>query len=306
MSHQPWETALREFSAVSRFRESGGIVTDLDGTAVHEHEGRVAIPHGVAHALSRLSEQGRPIVINTLRFPMSVIGTFGQEWYAITNAPLPLISLNGSLIGHLDQSRSGAIVFEEIEARLLTADEVEEVLTGVEGLISNGVDRLIVFYYPRDWRLGELIWTPVAERAEHVRHKYLSASEVFWGDVDTLRGRLAKCEVCMMFLLVERSQDELMAYQHAKPSSFITTAGTDKRDGLIRLAARLKSDPGDWLGAGDTHMDTFLQDVGLAVHVGHIDLEYRGRIHTIKIRDSLELGTLLFELSDLNTTTAAQ
>ena len=306
MSQQSWESALRAFAAASRFRESGGIITDLDGTAVHEHEGRVAIPHGVAHALSRLSGQGHPIVINTLRFPMSVIGTFGQEWYAITNAPLPLISLNGSLIGYLTESPAGAIEFEEIEACLMTAGEIEEVLTGVEGLIHNGVDRLLVFYYPRDWRLGERIWTPVAERQEHVRHKYLSASEVFCGDVDRLRARLTECEVCMMFLLVEHAQDEMMAYQHIKPSSFITAGGTDKRDGMRRLAAHMRSDVGEWVGAGDTPMDSFLQDVGLAVHVGDIDLEYRGQRQTVKIRNSLELGRLLFELSDLSATTAAE
>ncbi len=39
-----------------------------------------------------------------------------------------------------------------------------------------------------------------------------------------------------MFLLVEHAQDEMMAYQHIKPSSFITAGGTDKRDGMRRLA----------------------------------------------------------------------
>jgi len=44
------------------------------------------------------------------------------------------------------------------------------------------------------------------------------------------------------------------------------------------------------LGAGDTPLDSFLQDVGLAVHVGDIDLEYRGQRQTVKIRNSLELA----------------
>src|SRR5690606_11541232 len=153
MDNQARMEALRDFAATSRFREGGGIVTDLDGTAVHEHEGRIVIPHNVSHALQRLNEQGHPIAINTLRFPMSVIGTFGQEWYAITNAPLPLISLNGSLTGHLTESRTGAIVFEETEACVLSHTEIGQVLTKVEGLISSGLNRLLVFYYPRDWRL---------------------------------------------------------------------------------------------------------------------------------------------------------
>ena len=306
MSDQPWAPALREFAASSRFNDHGGIVTDLDGTAVHEHDGRVAIPHGVSHALSRLSDQGRPIVINTLRFPMSVIGTFGQEWYAITNAPLPLISLNGSLIGHLTESPAGAICFDEIEARVLSPGQIEEVLTSIEEVVRLGVDRVLVFFYPRDWRLGEKIWTPLAEHVQHVRHKYLSATEVFCGDGERLRTRLAECEICMLFVLVERAGDELMAYQHTKPSDFITGAGTDKRDGMRRLAARMGTEVGEWLGAGDTPMDTFLQDVGLAVVVGGLDLDYHGRHQTVRIRDSLELGALLFELSSLSQLKAAE
>jgi hypothetical protein len=299
MDNQAWMEALRDFAATSRFREGGGIVTDLDGTAVHEHEGRIVIPHNVSHALQRLNEQGHPIAINTLRFPMSVIGTFGQEWYAITNAPLPLISLNGSLIGNLKESASGSILFEETEAHVLSNDDIEEVLTGVEGLISNGVNQLLVFYYPRDWRLGELVWTPDCDRVEHVRHKYLSASDAFCGDVDRLRRRLAECEICMMFLLVEQPFDHLMAYQHIKPSSFITSNGIDKLDGLQRFAARNGIDPADWLGAGDSPMDNFLRDVGLAVHVGATPLEFHVQRKTVKVRDSLEFGDVLAALSQL-------
>lgn len=306
MSGEPWREALRDFASSSRFRNGGGIVTDLDGTAVHEHEGRVTIPHGVSHALERLSEQGHPIVINTLRFPMSVIGTFGQEWYAITNAPLPLISLNGSLTGHLTESRTGAIVFEETEACVLSHTEIGQVLTKVEGLISSGLNRLLVFYYPRDWRLGEVVWTPDCERMAHVRHKYLSASEVLCGDIERLRRRLMQRDMCMVFLLVEHPRDELMAYQHVRPSDFITSANVDKRDGLCRLAAHMGADPADWLGAGDTPMDNFLQDVGLAVHVGPIELAYSGRRHTASIRDSIELGVLLNELSRVDEKAAAE
>lgn len=293
-----WLKAVRDFAASSQFRESGGIITDLDGTAVHEREGEVVIPHVVSHALKRLREQGHPIAINTLRFPMSVISTFGQEWYAITNAPLPIVTLNGSLIGHLKEGPSGAIVFEEIDARVLSAAEVEGVLTGVDGLISNGIDRLLVFYYPRDWRLGECVWTPVCDRLEHVRQKYLSASEISCGDVDLLRRRLMRSEICMMFLLVEQPLDNLMAYQHVKPASFITSGEIDKREGMKRLAARMGIDPAHWVGAGDTPMDNFLEDVGLAVHVGQWDLKYRGRQQTAKVRNSLEFGQLLFALSE--------
>ena len=300
MSGEPWKDALREFTASSRFQDGGAIVTDLDGTAVHEHEGRITIPHGVSHALERLSEQGHPIIINTLRFPLSVIGTFGQEWYAITNAPLPLISLNGTLIGYLTECSTGGIAFEETEACVLSSAETDEVLTNVEWLMSCGLDKVLVFYYPRDWRLGECVWTPVCDRVAHVRHKYLSASEVFCGSIDRLRQRLTGRDVCMVFLLIEHRQDELMAYQHVQPSSFLTPAGVDKRDGLRRLAGRASADPADWLGAGDTLMDNFLEDVGFAVHVGRTELPFLGRRQTAKIQSSIELGSLLNELAYLD------
>lgn len=298
MHDNAWLEAVQDFAASSRFRESGGVITDLDGTAIHEHEGQVVIPDAVSHALTRLREQGHPIAINTLRFPMSVIRTFGRAWYAITNAPLPIVTLNGSLIGYLKESSSGAIVFEEIDARVLCTAEVEDILAGIESLISNGIDRLLVFYYPRDWRLGECIWTPLCDRLTHVRQKYLSASEVFCGSVDLLRRRLTKHDVCMMFLLVEQPLDNLMAYQHVKPANFITSGGIDKREGMNRLAAHLAINPLHWVGAGDTPMDNFLEDVGLAVHVGQWELAYQGRHRTAKVRNSLELGQLLFVLAE--------
>lgn len=305
MRGEPWKDALCDFAASSRFRNGGAIVTDLDGTAVHEHEGRITIPHGVSHALERLSEQGHGIVINTLRFPMSVIGTFGQEWYSITNAPLPLICLNGSLTGHLTESPTGAIVFEETEACVLSPAAIGGVLTRVEDLLGSGLNRLLVFYYPRDWRLGESVWTPDCEREAHVRHKYLSASEVLCGDIETLRRRLTERDICMVFLLIEHPRDELMAYQHIRPSSFITGNDVDKRDGLRRLAARMGANPADWLGAGDTPMDNFLQDVGLAVHVGATEIPFNGRHRTAKIRNSVELGALLMQLAHIGEKTAA-
>ena len=87
---------LLDFHRRSGFAERGGVVTDLDGTAVHEREGRVLIADPVAEGLRELAMQGRPVVLNTLRFPRNVIDTFGRVWSAITSEPLPLVSLNGS------------------------------------------------------------------------------------------------------------------------------------------------------------------------------------------------------------------
>ncbi len=292
---------LRSFLSGSRFAETGAVVTDLDGTAVHEFEGRVTIPASVSHGLKAIIEGGRrPVVLNTLRFPLNVIQTFGREWYDITSAPLPLVSLNGSISGYLTEAGDGAIRFEEIDAFTLPPPEIEEVLSGVEGLVENGIDDLLVFHYARDWTKGESIWTPLSERVAHVRDKYRSASQVESGPVAGLRDTLLSQDTCMIFLLVEIPEDRRMAYQQgANPTRFITRKGVDKLFGARAVAARLGFELDQSVGSGDTPMDTFLSGCGLAVHVGALDLELKGLLGTLRIGTSHDLGDLLFRLADL-------
>jgi hypothetical protein len=90
------EDHLRQFLRQSTYASHGGVITDLDGTIVHEDRGRVYIPEPVEFALKELYDLGRPLIINTMRFPLSVIRTFGKEWYAIANSPIPTVTLNGS------------------------------------------------------------------------------------------------------------------------------------------------------------------------------------------------------------------
>lgn len=293
------DRSLRDFVEASRFREAGAIVTDLDGTAVLEFEGRVVIPDAVSHSLKRLRDQGRPVILNSLRFPQNVIRTFGREWYAISNAPLPLVSLNGGIIGHLVEPSEGPVTFEEIRAFPLSAAEIDEVLVGVEGLVEGGIDDLVLFHYPRDWTQGELIWTPTPDKVPEVRAKYLSATRVESSSIGALRDELHAQDICMIFLLVNAEEDRLMAYQHAKRSHFVTRTGIDKLSGLEALASHLGLDLAHAVGAGDTPMDSFLKGVGLAVHVGGLDLEYKGLTGTVKVANSLELGELLTRLGDL-------
>lgn len=290
---------LRAFLAETDFAGAGAVVTDLDGTAVHEFDGRIVIPDLVACGLKRLNDLGRPIVLNTLRFPLNVIRTFGREWYTITNAPLPLVSLNGGVVGYLREDAAGEIVFEELDAFPLEAEEIDEVLTGVRGLLENGVDELLVFYYTRDWMIGETIWTPVEGKIPHLREKYKSASSVVSVTLEDLRESLMAQDICMIFLLVEAPQDRLMAYQHVKRSNFATRRGVDKLSGVRAIAERLGVDLQASVGCGDTQMDSFLSGVGLAVHVGSRDLEYKGLLRTVKIESSQELGELLFRLGGL-------
>jgi hydroxymethylpyrimidine pyrophosphatase-like HAD family hydrolase len=293
------ENALKQFFIQSRFAESGAVITDLDGTAVHEEHGRIYIPEPVEFGLKALYEAGRPVILNSLRFPLSVMRTFGKEWLAIANAPIPVVSMNGSQIGYVTRDEKDELCFEEIDAFPLEKTDIEEVLVGVEGLLAGGVREVLMFYYPRDWRMGEIIWTPVAEKVIHVKEKYTSASSVTAVEIEKLREQLLAEEICMIFLLVERPSDELMAYQHSKPSSFFTRKNVDKLTGTQEIAARLGVDLTHSVGAGDTPMDSFLSGVGLSVQVGGRDLEFRGLHSTVKLKDSFELGDFLFTLAGL-------
>ncbi|HEU4435755.1 MAG TPA: HAD hydrolase family protein [Pyrinomonadaceae bacterium] len=292
------ETKLQEFIHQSTFATSGAVVTDLDGTAVHEFQGRTIIPKAVEFGLMRHYESGRPLILNSLRFPLSVIRTFGQDWYKLSNAPIPTVTLNGSLMGFIKQTPEAELVFEEAAAFPLTADEIREALKGVQGLLDGGIKNVLVFYYPRDWRIGEAIWTPVPENIIAVKEKYSSASAVTAVEFPKLQEQMVAEEICMIFLLVDVPEDQLMAYQHTKRSNFITHKGVDKLLGAQTMAKLLNCDLRQCLGAGDTELDNFLNGVGLALIVGNQDLKFRGLIDTVRLRDSDELGSLLFRAAE--------
>src|SRR5689334_8692513 len=95
------ENVLKDFVQRSNFTTKGGIITDLDGTAVHEEKGRIYIPEPVEYGLKAIYKAGRPVILNSLRFPLSVMRTFGKEWLAIANAPIPVVSMNGSQTGYV-------------------------------------------------------------------------------------------------------------------------------------------------------------------------------------------------------------
>jgi len=290
---------LRQFLVESSFMAQGAVVTDLDGTIVHEDQGKIRIPVPVEAALKEIYNLGRPLLLNTLRFPLSVIRTLGPEWYRLAGNPIPLVTLNGSQIGFITMTDQKELIFEEIAAFSLKKSEIEEVLTGVHGLLSGGIRDILVFYYPRDWRIGEVIWTPVPEKVTAVREKYTSASSVTAVEFEKLRTQLKREEICMMFLLINVPEDKLMAYQHTKRSNFFTSSGIDKLSGARNLAAHLGVDLTHSIGAGDTEMDQFLKGVGLAIVVGNEKLGLRGLRHTIQLQNVLELGALLFRLVEL-------
>lgn len=293
---------LQHFFNQSQFAERGGIITDLDGTAIHEYQGRYLIPQSVELGLKKIYDLGRPVVINTLRFPLSVMRTFGKEWYTISNAPIPTVLMNGSQLGYIIQDESGKQVYQELAAYPVSETEIREVLTIVKKFAAEKVDDLLVFFYPRDWQKGEWIWTPTKERIESVQQKYLSASAVTSGNVALLEEKLREEDVCMIFLLIDLPQDKLMAYQHTKRSNFFTYKGVDKKYGTEQIAELLNFDLMHSLGAGDSEMDTFLSAVGQAVHVGNPFLAHEGLLPSIKVKGSTELGELLFELAAMQKT----
>jgi hydroxymethylpyrimidine pyrophosphatase-like HAD family hydrolase len=242
---------------------------------------------------------GRPIIINTLRFPLSVIHTFGKEWYTISNAPIPVVLLNGSQLGYIVQSPDGSFGFEQRVSFTLTEKEIDNVLQGVSKLLGGGINNLVFFYYPEDWTKGEIIWTPDEKRISKLKQKYLSASSVISTDITELRNTLLSQKLCMIFLLIEENTDKLMAYQHSKKSNFFTTAGVDKLSGTREMAMQLGVDLAHSIGAGDTAMDNFLQGVGLSVHVGNRNLPFKGSADTIKLPGFTEFGQLLFHFAAL-------
>ncbi len=293
------ESKLRKFVEQSTFATSGSVVTDLDGTAVHEFQGKIIIPKEVELGLMHHYESGRPLMINSLRFPLSVIRTFGQDWYKLSNAPIPTVTLNGSLMGFIKKTTEAELVFEEAVAFPLTADEIREALKGVKGLLDGGIKNILVFYYPRDWRIGEVIWTPVPENIITVKEKYLSASAVTAVEFPKLEEQMLAEDVCMIFLLIDAPEDQLMAYQHTKRSNFITHKDVDKLSGAHAMAEVLGVELRQSLGAGDTELDNFLEGVGLASIVGNKELKFRGQVETVRLKNSQELGDLLFRAAAL-------
>jgi hypothetical protein len=284
---------LHRFLVDGAFAARGAFWTDLDGTLVHEEAGRVFISPEVELGLARIREHGRPVIANTLRFPLSVIRVLGPEWHRATGTDLPLVSMKGSQFGRVTRSEGGETVFEEWGAEVLTAGEIAEVMQGVEGLVGDGVRDLLVFHYPRDWRRGERIWTPDAAAIDAVAAKYRSASAVFSGPVAALRDALLGEPLCMVFLLIDLPEDRRMAYQHTRRSSFFTRGGANKETGARAMAAHLGIDLAASIGAGDAPPDEFLRAVGFAIVVGEGAVEHRGVHDTVRVPSIVELGRLL-------------
>ncbi len=291
--------SILRFHRSSAFATRGGVVTDLDGTAVHEMDGRIAVAEAVALGLKALADLGRPVVLNTLRFPLNVIRTFGRAWNAITSDPVPLVSLKGSVVGVLRPTADGDPAFEEVVTFPLSSETLADTVAGLETMLADGVNDIVLFHYAVDWRLGEVVWTPHPHRVQALREKYVSASNVIAVPLAELAAQLQAEGACMLSLLIDIPEDRRMAYQHTSPNRFLTATGVDKLSGAREAASRFGFDLDQSVGAGDTQMDRFLAGVGLAMQVGGLPLADRGRMETVRLRDPAELGSALLALAQL-------
>ncbi|MEO5647999.1 MAG: hypothetical protein ABIQ56_06530, partial [Chitinophagaceae bacterium] len=126
-----------------------------------------------------------------------------------------------------------------------------------------------------------------------IQQKYLSASLVISGSFEELRETLLAHPICMTFTLIEQPSDSLMAYQHSQRSNFITHKGADKLSGSRQMSEILDYDLKHSIGAGDTVMDSFLDGVGLSVHIGNPDLPFNGISQTMKLPAFVDFGEFL-------------
>jgi hydroxymethylpyrimidine pyrophosphatase-like HAD family hydrolase len=282
---------VEEFLEISDFVSKGAVITDLDGTAVHEVNGMTIIHTDVEAGLKLIYDAGRPVVINTLRFPLSVIRTFGREWYKISNAPIPVVLLNGSQLGYIVKYEDN-FAFEQIAAFPMRDVEINKVLTTIERF-NDVLDNVVLFYYPQDWKKGEMIWTANKEKISLLQEKYRSASTVFSTPVEELSRILLNESICMILLLIDVPGDRLMAYQHTERNNFFTREKVDKLYGSVHMARHLGFNLEDAIGAGDSGMDVFLAGTGLSVHVRNAELPFKGKVSTISVPDFHDFGYLL-------------
>jgi len=280
MSLTPDQYAMLErFAKRPRMMKSAWFL-DLDGVALVEEHGNVFVSREVEQGIRDLDAQGWSVIINSARFPLSIIKSIASAWLSIYEADIPAVLLNGALIGSF-KKQEDEVVFEEVAAFPLTRDEIEKLVLGIQealgASISGGARDLAFFFYPRDWRKGEIVWVPEGTHIDSVRHKYRNASEIVSWSFSELRERMFEANICMAAQLIEKESDAsteqepdaLQSFQIRNPWDFFMTDGINKAAGSAIIAEKLKVCLADSAGAGDSKMDTFLAKVGLAVRVGH-------------------------------------
>ncbi|KAA6436750.1 HAD hydrolase family protein [Dyadobacter flavalbus] len=286
---------ISDFTSRPEFIEKGGLITDLDGTVIQQHEGRYFMPEEVGAGLTELYLSNCTVIINSMRFPLSVINTFANDWYGMSHASIPLVSLNGSQAGYIHKEES-SFTFEEVMAFPLTADEIGHLISDVDAILNNGRSAL-VFYYPRDWKKGEIIWTPVQEKVDETRDKYRSASTVYSSNLDTLKEHLLAEDICMIFLLPVEVQSDT-PFQHTDHKDFYSHEQVNKLYGAKKFLSHLGLDMQHFIGAGDTPMDVFLKEAGLVLKVGKLNLNFECASEVIELEQIIDIAEVFTTVAE--------
>jgi hydroxymethylpyrimidine pyrophosphatase-like HAD family hydrolase len=293
----PGVAALHAFLDTHDLIGRGGLLTDLDGTLAVEQGGEAILPDAVVRGLTALGGAGCRVMINTPRSPANVIRAFGPTWPGAHGKAVPLVALNGSLVGYLRPEEGALATFREIAAYPVLRTDIDAVLAAAARSLDAGQDDLVVLFHSRDWTAGERIWTPSSARIDAVRRRFPGTGEVIVSDLDELERHLRAQEICMMLLLEGAAGERPAAFRRSAASCFVTRPGVDKRFGALALAEIMAMDLAHSIGAGDSPIDTFLTAVGFAVQVGGQDLGYRGTAGALRMPDPPALGRLLLDVA---------
>lgn len=286
---------IADFSSNPDFTDKGGLMTDLDGTVIQEKEGRYFIPAEVQEGLAEIYDTSCPIILNTIRFPLSVIKTFAFDWYNIAKTSIPLVSMNGSQIGYINIDRKSNFTFQEVDAFPLGEAEIKKFITDIEEILNNS-GTVLAFYYPRDWSKGEIIWSSDKEKVSDTKGKYRSASHVYSSDLQTLKNNLEAEDISMIFLRATITEANA-SFLHTSHKDFYTRQGVDKLFGAKKIITCLGREIENFIGAGDTPMDVFLKEVGQVVKVGSMDLNFDCKSPILQLEHVPDIGEVFTEIA---------
>ena len=288
---------IQHFASHPDFRPQGGLMTDLDGTIVQHRDGNYLIPPEVQAGLNNLYQVNCPIILNTIRFPISIIKTFAAILYPIAGNSIPVISLNGSQWGYISRGQDGEFSFTEAGAHPLKPADIKSFIANIQLLIQNKVPNIVAFYYPRDWTKGEIIWAAEEGRVAELTQKYKSASRVYSSSLSILEMNLAAEEISMIYLMIKKDLIQGSHLQHDL-KDFYTATGVNKLMGAHAFVNQLGRNLKHFIGGGDTPMDVFLQETGAVIKVGDLPLHFSCQATIMPVKTVAEMGEVFTQVAE--------
>lgn len=293
---------IQNFVSQPIFGQDGGLMTDLDGTIVLHQNGNFSIPPEVQAGLNRLYQSNCPVILNTIRFPLSIIKTFAAVLCPLAQKPIPVISLNGSQWGYISSGEDQQYSFIEAGAQPLKPADIKSCIADIRLLVQQEVPDIAVFYYPREWTKGEIIWTAEENKVAELAQSYLSASQVYSSSPAILENNLNAEEISMIFLLVKK--DPMAGtFLQRNFKNFYTTTGVNKLTGAHAFVNQLGRTLKQFMGAGDTPMDVFLQETGAVIKVGNLPLGFECKAPVLPVETVHEIGEVFTQMAEVCTAT---